>query len=57
MAAKTNWDRCPECQRERRLTAEGVLVEHRAYFGERIGMLDCSGSGQPPAMAEEITAA
>ena len=38
---------CGSCFRERRLTAEGVLVEHRAWIW--LEMRPCGGSGSAPA--------
>ena len=45
------WETCGSCFRERCLTAEGVLVEHNAWYGMRIGMQPCPGSKQPSAEA------
>jgi hypothetical protein len=50
-APDDEWSECAGCFRERRLTAEGVLVEHNAWYGLRIGMQPCDGSGTPPAEA------
>jgi hypothetical protein len=38
---------CAGYYRERRLTAEAVLVDHRAWI--RLEMQDCPGAGFPPA--------
>ena len=61
MAAKTNWAWCPTpeqggCGRERRLTTDNVLVEHRFWHEPSYQMVACKGSGQPPAPSEEMTA-
>jgi hypothetical protein len=47
------WSECAGCFRERRLTAEGVLVAHRAWYGMRIGMQPCPGAGL--AAGEKVT--
>ncbi len=43
------WAWCSGCQRERRLTADGLLVQHRAWYGMQLGMRHCPGSGLAPA--------
>lgn len=45
-AAAEVFAECGSCFRERRLTAEGVLVEHRAWIW--LEMRPCGGSGFPP---------
>jgi hypothetical protein len=41
------WGVCSHCWRDRQLTAEGVLNEHRRWA--RWEMVRCSGSGLSPA--------
>ena len=62
MVAKTaKWAECPTehrgCGRERRLTAEGLVVAHNYWHEPSYQMVACKGSGQPPAPAEEMAAA